>query len=175
MMGFRRRVLLVATLLARCGATAGAVPTGAMVDVSANGTTHLARTFGRVRVAVEIKGHSLPVDPSHARYQPRDARCTGGRNPCMLVDLLTIHVNGDFVDVPRSVTIDLSDVNRAGLSTVARGTYKLLIEGGDASEAYTTVILFDGKRVKQRDVIADEAGMLAERTVYRNLSHAFDN
>jgi len=144
-----------------------------MIDVSADGRTHFTRNFGRAKVSVEIAGHSLPIDRSHGHNHRGDVRCTGGRNPCMLVDLLSIRVNGHSVEVPRSIVAGLSDANRAGLAVVGPGTYKLVIEGGDAAEAYTAIIRFDHKRVKQRDIIDGEAGMLAERTVYRDLSHAF--
>ena len=91
----------------------------------------------------------------------------------MLADSLTIRVNGRVVDVPRSIVVALSDVNRAGLSASRLGAYRLILDCGDASESSTMILLFDHKRVKQRDVIDNEAGMLAERTVYRDLSHAF--
>jgi hypothetical protein len=146
-----------------------------MIDVSADGRTHFARNFGRAKIAVEIAGHSLPIDRSRGHNHPGDVRCTGGRNPCMLVDSLMIRVNGHLVEVPRSIVTGLSDANRAGLAVMGPGTYKLVIEGGDAAEAYTAIVRFDHKRVKQRDIIDGEAGMLAERTVYRDLSHAFAN
>ena len=50
-----------------------------------------------------------------------------------------------------------------------------MLECGDASEAYDAHVLFDTKRVTQLDIIDSEAGVLAERTVYANLSHVFDN
>jgi hypothetical protein len=93
----------------------------------------------------------------------------------MLVDALTIRVNGQAIDVPRSVPVRLSDVDRASVTAGGAGVYKLTIECGDASEAYTAIIRFDRKRVKQLDIVDGEAGMLAEQTIYRDLSHAFDN
>jgi len=144
-----------------------------MTEVLADGRTHFSGNFGRTTVAVEIAGHSLPLDHSRGHNHSGDVRCTGGRNPCTLVDSLSIRVNGHLVEVPRSIVTGLSDANRAGLAVVGPGTYKLVIEGGDAAEAYTAIIRFDHKRVKQRDIIEGEAGMLAERTVYRDLSHAF--
>lgn len=145
------------------------------IKVFADGTTRLVRAFANMRVTVEIKGHSLPVDHARTFDRPGDVRCTGSRNPCMLVDALTIRVNGQAVDVPRSIPIRLSDVNRARLSVAGADTYKLAIEYGDAAEAYTAIIRFDRKRVNQLDIVDSEAGILAERTIYRDLSHAFDN
>lgn len=143
------------------------------VEISASGRTHVARKFGNKIVTVGIAGHALPLNHLDSQDRPADARCTGGRDPCMVVDSLAIRVDGHDVEVPRSVLVTLSDVNRAGLSAAGAGLFKLVLEGGDASASYTAVILFDAKRVRQRDVIDGEAGMLAERTIYRDLSHAF--
>ena len=93
----------------------------------------------------------------------------------MLVDSLKLRVNGCEIEVPRSMLVTLSDVDRAGLSAVGASRYKLVLECGDASESYTAIIMFDSKRVTQRDVIDGEANVLAERTIYSDLSHAFEN
>jgi hypothetical protein len=144
------------------------------IDVSPQGKTRLRAVFRHVTVTAEIVGHSLPVT-SRKDGDHSDIRCTNSRIPCMLVDQLTIGVNGRRVDVPRSTVVELSDVDRVSLSAAGPNRYRLILECGDASEGYRVEILFDRTRVRQRDVIDGEAGMLSERTIYKDLSHAFDN
>jgi len=165
-----RDAMLLALVLGGSATPAGAEP--AQVEVSPQGRTHLAAVFGHVTVTADIVGHSLPIK-SRTGGNQGDIRCTNSRYPCMLVDKLILRVGGRAVDIPRSVVVTLSDVNKGRLSAGGPNRYMLVLQCGDASEGYSAEIKFDRTRVLQRDVIAGEAGTLSERTVYSDLSHTF--
>ena len=53
--------------------------------------------------------------------------------------------------------------------------FELVLECGNASEAYNAHVIFNEKRVTEVDIFASEAGMLAEKVIYSDLSNAFDD
>ncbi len=71
--------------------------------------------------------------------------------------------------------VQLADVNGANLRRIAADRFELVLKFGDASEAYEAHILFDSHRVTELYIIDIEAQLTAERTVYTDLSHVFDN
>ena len=140
------------------------------VKVSATGLTHLSTNIEGTTVAADIVMRIPPrVEPGVA------TACTQSRIPCSLVSELRIRVGEAYIHMPRSVATRLADVNRASLHEIAAGRFELLLECGDASEAFEAHVLFDDGRVTQLDIIDGEAKMLAERTIFADVSHAFDD
>ena len=143
-----------------------------MVPVADSGTTHLSTVVGGVNIAADL---ATRIKPASDPVRGRVTACTKSRIPCSLVDEVRIRVAQTSIFVPPSIVLRLADVDRAGLGSRSAGKFELVLECGDASEAYTAHIVFDRNRVTQLDVYSDEAGELAERTIYRDLSHAFDD
>jgi hypothetical protein len=141
------------------------------VSVAAEGRTHLATMVGGLNVTTDLFTH---VQPRANRTRPGVTACTGSRIPCSLVDEVRIRVGQTRIFVPPSIVVRLADVDRADLAARGGGKFELVLRCGDASEAYTAHIIFDRRGISQLDIVADEAGMLSERTVYNDLSHAFD-
>jgi hypothetical protein len=162
---------LLLTLLVLAAEPALAQHRVAPTMVAANGSTRVAATLSGVPVSADIA--TFAPAPS-ARVDRRGA-CTGSRIPCALIAQLRLHAGRAAIDVPRAVVARLADVNRASLRLRGRGRYELVLECGDASEAYAAHVMFDARRVTQMDIVDNEAGMLAERTIYSDLSHAFDH
>jgi hypothetical protein len=164
-------------VMALCMAFAEARPVQARddhapeVSVAAEGRTHLATMIGGVNITADLLTR---VQPRAARTKPGVTACTGSRIPCSLVDDVRIRVGRTRIPVPPSIVVRLADVDRADLAARGGGKFELVLRCGDASEAYTAHIMFDRRRISQLDIVADEAGMLSERTVYNDLSHAFD-
>lgn len=163
--------MLSLTLLVLAAEPALARQRAAPAAVAANGSTHVAAALAGVAVSADI----TTFQPAPARSADRAGACTGSRVPCALVAELRLHAGRRAIDVPRAVVGRLADVNRASLRLRGAGRYELVLECGDASEAYTAHVMFDAWRVTQMDIVDDEAGMLAERTIYSDLSHAFDH
>jgi hypothetical protein len=158
--------------LAIFASTAATAEAQGFKDVAPVGTTELKASIGDQPIVVTITTHE-PQAAAHST-NTRTA-CTGGRVQCSLVDQLAISVGGEAVFVPLSTVVTLADVNRAKITRAADGSFELLLECGDASEAYDAHIRFDRERVLERDIIGGESGLLEERTVYRDTSHAFDD
>ena len=142
------------------------------VAVLGNGHTRLSIVTDGVAAEADILTR---IRPGHRLALGEVTACTQSRTPCVLVSRLLIRVGKVDIFVPGSVALRLADVNRASLHRLAADRFELVLECGDAAEAYDAHVLFDTKRVTQLDIIDSEAGVLAERTVYANLSHVFDN
>jgi hypothetical protein len=155
--------------------SAQATPAPRPPPVRASGETQIAAALGKIRVSATLLVHQVSIgrtsDPPPKR---RTSNCTYSRIPCAVVDALQLRVNGADVFVPRSAMADLSDVNTARLRALPRGRFELVLNGGDASEAYDAHIVFDRRRVLERTLIASEAGIPAERTTYFDVSKAFN-
>lgn len=141
-------------------------PTGRTKLVGGSAEHPVSVTFVTRRVRIDHPGAPPPA--------LRTNSCTYSRYPCSLVDSLEISVRGRAVLVRRSVFADLADINTAQLKPRPAGGYTLTLTGGDASEAYDATIVFDDHRVRERTIIASEAGQVAEKTVYSDLSKAFE-
>jgi hypothetical protein len=92
--------------------------------------------------------------------------CTYSKYPCSGVDGIDIIVNGSSLFIPRSAFSDLADLNDAELK-VGGNNYFLRLGGGDASEAYITMIEFDATMVKRRTLgSGTEPNQLLQKTIY---------
>ena len=147
-----------------------AAPLDRAPPVAAQGNTHLAAVIKGAAITVDLVTRIQRGTPEQLRL----TSCTQSHVPCTLLSRMRVRVRGKDVDVPDSLVLRLSDLNRAMLTLHKSGKYDLVIDGGDASEGYNAHVIFDRQRVTELDIIAGEAGMLAERTVYFDLSHAFN-
>jgi len=144
----------------------------ATTTVAPLGPTDIRASFGTDTVSAVIV---TLVHPKYSDHQYDVSACTHSRNPCSLVARLGLRVGKNEVLVPPSVTLRLADVNRANLRRISAGKFELVLECGDASEAYDAHVIFNVKRVTEVNIFASEAGMLAEKVIYSDLSHAFDD
>ena len=170
-----RSFLLSLAVFSSLGAMNFAYAEGAPIHastVSGNGLTHFSAVGGGIQVAVDITTH---VQPASGLVKGRVTACTGSRHPCSLVDRIDVHVGTRVILVPKSAIIRLADAYSAGIKFTKNGQFEIFIKCGDASEAYTSHMIFDRSRMIEQDIFADEAGMTSERTLYSDLSHAFDN
>jgi hypothetical protein len=136
------------------------------VTVALQGDSVLTGTTGSGTVQVTISTAQIPIGDITQPPPPiRGVNCTYSRNPCSQVTSLSISVSGKRLFIPRSVFADRTDVGTMTLTT-ANGLNVLALAGGEASEAYSLKIVFDGKRVRKRELYADEAKSLLETTVY---------
>ena len=160
--------------LAASGSSLAATLQHPSARVAAQGETKITATLGGTRVAVQFFTHKVDIGkPSDEPPKRRMSSCTYSRIPCSLTDAVEISVAGHPVFVPRSAFADLADINGAELHLIAPGRFRLALTGGDASEAYEANIVFDRHRVRERTVTASEAQMVAEKTVYFDVSRAF--
>jgi len=105
------------------------------------------------------------ADRTTPQPQARKTNCTYSRFPCSQISNLSISVNGKKLFVPRSIFADRTDVGTMNLSSAA-GINVLTLVGGDASESYTVKVFFDTRRIKKRELYANEANSLVETTTY---------
>lgn len=134
--------------------------------VAANGTTTIAAMLSDTKVVATIRAATTPSHSVHV--------CSGGRTVCSPVEKLELTVGSAKVWVPDSVVASLTDVNSASLSSNGWTQYVLNLDCSDAAAATRVRLLFDRNRVIEREVVAGEAGMVAERTYYEDLSGAFN-
>ncbi|WP_428310093.1 hypothetical protein [Hydrocarboniphaga sp.] len=140
----------------------------APVEVAAKGKTEVTADFGKKKIRVAITAHEVLIgDPSVARPAIVETSCTYSRFPCSVVNRIEISVNTGAVFVPRSVYADLADVNSFELSSVKTG-FALTLHGGDGSEAYRLVVVFDGTEIKKRTLYSelDSDKPIQETTYY---------
>lgn len=136
------------------------------VQVAPTGRTVLAERLNGHRVEVVIQVHRVDVGVSATKRLPRSVSCTYSRFPCSVLDEVALKVDGRGVVVPRSAFVDLGDVDKATLAT-AGNQFVLVLEGGDASEAYIAKVRFGQSRVAERAVYsAMETDAPLERTRY---------
>lgn len=142
------------------------------IHVASVGLTRLTLAAGATTILAEVvtRTQNQSKPPHHAV-----TACTGSRIPCSLVSRIRLRVGKAEIFVPNSIVFRLADLNDAALRAISPGKFELRLSCGDASEAYEARILFDTKRVTQLDIVDSEAGLLAERTVFNNLSHTFDD
>ena len=171
-----RKLMVMATCIALATSGSGLAATKQDGDsrVAAQGETRITATLGGKAVLVQFFTHKVDIGkPSDEPPKRRMSSCTYSRIPCSLTDAVEISVAGHPVFVPRSAFADLADINGAELHLIAPGRFRLALTGGDASEAYEANIVFDRHRVRERAVTASEAQMVAEKTVYFDVSRAF--
>lgn len=90
---------------------------------------------------------------------------------CRNIESVTLRVGSRNVPVPASAYRDLSNARSASISR--HGTqYRLRIDGGEASEAYSVALRFTSRRVERRDLFASEfdSGKPVETTIYSRAS-----
>jgi hypothetical protein len=170
-----RIALAIAASMAISGAGEAAPATAARTPVSPHGETRVAARLGGVEVAADLLTHEQAIERAGATAaRRRTNNCTYSRIPCVLLDSLTLEVGGQEVFVPRSAFGDLSDVGSAALRRIGAGQFALTLQGGDASESYEVELVFDKARVRERTLTDKEAGMVAEKTIYFDVSKAFN-
>ncbi|NIE81615.1 hypothetical protein F3J08_15535 [Asaia sp. As-1742] len=135
-------------------------------EIPATGTITLETTLAGTKVTATLV---TAITPSHSVHL-----CSGGRTTCSPIEKLSLTVGPATVYIPRSVVASLSDVNTASVSAYGWTQFVLTLNCGDAAAATQVRIRFDKKRVLEREVTASEAGLVAERTTYEDLSGAFN-
>ncbi|MGA2951205.1 MAG: hypothetical protein ABSD80_03115 [Caulobacteraceae bacterium] len=153
----------------------GAAAPGAPTPIAPTGETRLVSRLDGVEVSADLLTHELPIERPGGGASPRRTNnCTYSRIPCVLLESLELKVGGQSVFVPRSAFGDLSDVGSAALRRIGAGQFALTLQGGDAAESYKVELVFDKARVRERILTDKEAGMVAEKTVYFDVSKAFN-
>ena len=159
---------LLCLFSAFCAAPAGCQnPTE---EINPNGETRLSATVGKTKIVVVLHTSTVdigsPVDDPNFGRDSKFVQCTGGRSPCVLTGQLSILVDGDEVDVPRSAFADLGDIVSVEVSRDG-DNFALTIEGGDAAYSYLARLIFDKHRVLERKLYPGEfRDYLVEDTHY---------
>lgn len=170
MIRFRLAAFLVATFLGWT-VPAEAAPLGdnSALDkkILTDGKTIIRSGAASATVEVAIATHIVDIGkPGDPTPDVRRTNCTYSRYPCSLVDEIAISVGSNKIIVPRSVFADLADLNRGRVQGFKNGKWKLLADGGDASEGYKLNITFDRSRVLERRVSSGEFPEDFEVTTY---------
>jgi hypothetical protein len=139
-------------------------------EINPNGETRLSATVGKIRIVVVLHTSTVdigsPVDNPDFGRESKFVQCTGGRSPCVLTGQLSILVDGDEVEVPKSAFADLGDIVSVEVSRDG-DNFALTIEGGDAAYSYLARLIFDKHRVLERRLYPGEfREHLAEDTRY---------
>lgn len=135
-------------------------------SVAPSGNTVIAATSSKIKAQAVLTTRQVVIrEADRERTDMPATSCTYSRFPCSVVDYLSITVKGEPITVPRSVYLDLADIN-AAVVTTEKGKYILRLTGGDASESYRVVIEFDANRVRTKRVYSGEGNGLLQETVY---------
>ena len=146
-----RSALLWVFLLIQCEfCSAQAHP----VKIAPSGTTTISISYGTKKIEAEFRTATVPISPSE-RSERRFAQCTYSRFPCSLTEKVSIRIGGNDVFIPRSAYADLGDILTAQLSADAKSV-TLTITGGDASESYVAMLIFNQERLVQRKLYSGE-------------------
>lgn len=147
----------------------------ALQPVSPSGDTLINETMGDLHVQVRLRTHEIDIgEPGDKHPDKLNSICTYSRFPCSVVDNVAISINGRSLFVPRSAFCGFSDVRSIGLQS-AHGDVILSVNGGDASEAYIGMIMFDRDRVIRRSVSsALSKDDVLEETTYKKQSETFE-
>jgi hypothetical protein len=135
-------------------------------SVAPSGKTLIAATSTKTKVQALLTTRQVDIrEADRERTDIPATSCTYSSFPCSVVDHLSITVKGKRVIVPRSVYLDLADINFAEI-TIEKAKYTLHLAGGDASESYRVTIEFDANRVRTKRVYSGEGNGLLQETVY---------
>ncbi|WP_243359535.1 hypothetical protein [Fundidesulfovibrio terrae] len=140
------------------------------VQVFSQGEIVLECSIGYSKARVRVTTHEVDIGKAGDPWpEKKMSSCTYSRFPCSVVDGIDLFVDGKSLFVPRSVFSDLSDLGSATLSADGPRT-TLTMRGGDASEAYTVVIVFDRERVLRRAVYSSLSPTIpSQETVYNTI------
>ena len=154
-------ILMIVVAGGICAAHAGSVA------VRSQGDTVIVNRANGQLTQVKIRTHEVQIGKSSDPRPTRiDSNCTYSRFPCSVVDSVEISVSGDSVFVPRSVFVDLADLNTAEL-LAGKEDEILRLSGGDGSEGYVVKIVFNANRVKRRTVASGtEPNQPLQTTIY---------
>jgi len=163
-----RHKIFVSSILMLAVSVAIAAKKDDSIIVAPQGETELVTKFGSLNVQAKI--HTHQVETGQKQSTGGNLACTYSRSPCSVVDQLSISVNGKSLFIPKSLFLDIADINKMEVIRHGGELY-LMIHGGDASEGYNLRIIFDGERIKQRILASalspDE--MLQETTYHRQV------
>jgi hypothetical protein len=163
-----RHKILVSAILMLATSVAIAAKKDDSIAVAPQGETELVTKLGSLNVQARIRAHQ--VETGQKQSTDGNLACTYSRSPCSVVDQLSISVNGKSLFIPKSLFLDVADINRMEAKRRGGDLY-LMVHGGDASESYNLKIIFDGERIKQRILASalspDE--ILQETTYYRQV------
>jgi hypothetical protein len=135
-------------------------------SVAPSGKTVIDGAFSKTKVQVLLITRQVDIkEADRERTDMPATSCTYSRFPCSVADHLSITVNKKPIIVPRSIHLDLADIN-TGDVTMKKGKFVLRLSGGDASESYQVVIEFDSNRVRTKRVYSGEGNALLQKTVY---------
>jgi hypothetical protein len=159
--------LLTSLLLAGLMVPPPSAPKTKLFVVAPSGTSVLERTISGHLVTVHFLTHETKLPERSANF-PFDwpSVCTGSRNPCALLDNLSIRVDGKDVFIARSAYADCSDLHTSAV-TAKGNIYTLVLGGGDAGESYMVFLKFSGDRLTERTLVAGEdTSHVLEQTTY---------
>lgn len=159
--------LLTSLLLTELMICPFAAPQTKSFVVAPSGASVLERTISGHLVTIRFLTHQTKP-PERSTNFPFDwpSVCTGSRNPCVLLDNLSIKIDGKDVFVARSAYADCSDLGTAAVTAKGK-IYTLVLGGGDASESYMVFLKFSGDRLMERTLVAGEdTSHVLERTTY---------
>jgi hypothetical protein len=135
-------------------------------SVAPSGKTFIAGAFSKTKAQALLITRQVDIrEADRERADMPATSCTYSRFPCSVVDHLSINVKGKPIIVPRSVYLDLADIN-SGEVTMTKGKFALRLSGGDASESYRVVVEFDANRVRTKRVYSGESNRLLQESVY---------
>jgi hypothetical protein len=138
---------------------------GTEATVARNGGSALDTEINGTPVRIAITQYQIDIGKREEPPAERKNNCTYSSFPCSQVSSLRIRVKGINLFVPRSVFADCTDVGDMRVALEA-GDYVLTLTGGDASEAYSVKVFFNGDQVKKREVYDLESGNMRQSTTY---------
>lgn len=126
---------------------------GGQAGAARSGTTVITKKFPQGMVVVKV--HTSALDGGCAKACPTSRIwAEWGVRRVVVIQELTITVNGHPIAVPLSVYSSLFDPARPSLYTGKQG-FVLRIGGADGSEAYFALLYFDSSAVRQLKVFSD--------------------
>ena len=136
----------------------------APISIDPAGETILVARSARFDVRVSIKTRQLEKKVKTLGDRGNEHEAFPYRNT---VDRIDITVGDRQLIVPHSVFCDLRDLNRAEIRLGSK-TAILVIDGGDASDAYWVKVEFDTTQVRRRTLGSGLlAGKISQDTIYR--------
>lgn len=150
-------------------------PAQQAVSVDPSGESILSASNKKISIELKIKTYLIEGNPTPAEDSLLMKDCLDGRPPCSFVEDISISVNKNNIVVPHSVYRGVTNLRRAILSIIGSNKYELKLVGGDASESYILVILFDADGVNRRKLYSALAPQDAlEDTYYPPQKETFD-
>lgn len=124
------------------------------LTIAPSGETTVSATLGKMKADVIFRTSIVHISDTEEKNR-RFVQCTYSKIPCSLTERIRLLLDGNEVFIPRSAYSDLGDVSIAEF-TMSGGKMMLTIKGGDASESYIAVLLFDKSGLLERRFYSGE-------------------